>query len=145
MLPRWLCIFMICMGLALLGGCAALQGAADFLLGQQTDAEGNPVGDADGGPAAMLAGMFGFGNVVQGLAGLYSRVRRRKYLKAGMTLTRGIQKAIIHIETNGGTINKDTLIKILRDEQDKQGVKDVIKDEMRLPAANGVPKLKLVS
>ena len=145
---RLACIVLICLGgVLILGGCAQMTGVLDTLVGQGTDADGNPTGDATGGPLGMVASMLGFGNVVQGAIGLYSRGRRRQYLKAGMVLSRGVDKALAHIDGNGGTINKETLLSLLKDEQQKGDVHTLIKEEFRQPVklANGVPKLGITS
>ncbi len=116
-----------------LSGCATMYG----LLGINEDPETGVVsGDSpdgsrsSGGLAAVLAGIFGMGNAVQGIANLVLNAKRKKWAQVGQSMASGInnvyrQREVIK-DANGVeriVIAADALFTEQQKAQSKKGVR----------------------
>lgn len=100
--PRF-CAVLLLSGLLLctLSGCGVVTAIGDFLFGvTEVDPDGPegplppvPTQSPGGGIATTIATMLGFGNIAQGVAGLYLNVRRKQWLDVGKATALGLNRA----------------------------------------------------
>ena len=74
-------------------GCGAFYAAIGLSEDPETGVVSGDQGDGNstsGGLAAVLAGIFGMGNAVQGIANLVLNAKRKKWAKVGQSMASGI-------------------------------------------------------
>lgn len=112
---RYFYLALLVGSVAMLSGCATLAGFASGLVGGGGDGPGTAMGGAAGALLSTFIPWFGTAAGVIGT--VVEDVKRKKHLKTAETLVRGIRKA-----KDSGADWK-TAIKIISDEQDKEGVR----------------------
>ena len=142
---------MRCISVLLLLSMSALTGCAvmDAMAGVKTDpVTGERTQDPSGGPIGILGGLLGYSGIAT-ISQVYGRIRRREYLKAGMTVVSSVNKIRAKATANrDGKITIQDINDILSTEQNANQNRQLIREKMIAPVEHnggGVPKLGILS
>lgn len=126
---RYFYLALLVASVAMLSGCATIGRFVGGLVGGESD--GSPEGALGGAAGKALGTFFPWFTTAVSTAGLVVEdIKRRKYVKAGKTLVRGIKKA-----RDAGKVSDEAIALISR-EQDIEGVRQAVR-KMKHEVENG--------